>query len=185
MSENNSQVETAVTPEQSAPPAETTAPEVTNVTPPQEQAPHPDLNSVQTRKAIEYFKGNPEVLRHINEQVSETLPDFNPSPDKFVTVREFALHNAIAQHQLSEADAALLANVETDAIPAFAARLAPAPASEGGNNVKPTQADAAPAKATLPTPPDSGKAPPSELGASNLLGDAFAQFKDSYRSKGT
>lgn len=188
MAEGNTQIETAVTPTQSAPPAETTAPVETQVvnapappvvTPPapQEPAKHPDLDSVQTQKAIKYFKDNPEVLTHVTEQVSESLPDFNPSPDKFVTVREFALHNAIAQYQLGEADAALLANVETAAIPAFAARLAPAPpASEGGATVKPTPAEPAPAKATLPAPPASGKQPPPELGADSLLGEAYKEF---------
>lgn len=186
--ENNSQNVAPDTPGQSQPAAAApVAPQVINQTPPapvtpapQEPAQHPDLNSVQTNKAIEYFKKNPEVLKHVNEQVADSLPDFNPSPERFVTVRDFTLHNAIAQYQLSAEDAELLASVDTKAIPAFAARLAQK--ADPGATVNPT-AESEPKTPKAPKPERTGKASaPASLGTGDLLAQAFGDFKESYYS---
>jgi len=151
-------------------------PEVTPVPVPVQPAVNPALESVQTQKAIEFFKANPDVLEHVVRQVSTGLPDFNPAPEQFVSRKQYTLDRAVAQYGLSAEDAALLATADVSTIPALAARLAAA-----NTIVNPTQT-VTPTAARLPKPAAaaSGKKPPPDVGTGEGLSEAFQAFRGNF-----
>ena len=137
---------------------------------------NPLIDSVQTQKAIEFFKANPDVLEHVIKSVSTNMPDFNPAPDQFVSRKQYTLDRAVALHGLSDDDAALLATADVSTIPALAQRLAAA-----NNTVKPTEPVAPTAAAPLPKPqPASGKKAPVQIASGDDLAAAFQAFKGDY-----